>query len=154
MKSYKKILGVVVAILLLVPLYFIGSYVFLAIDIMRRNIYGDYLISKIDPKELVADCQMMIDNRGKYRNDSLGEPNYREGETALSAEKNGIGTNVPLSIRKLNPDYILIRTNQIQICLTAPVRTKIVGFPAGVEGYGTQKLTNGLWRWGGPVKGR
>jgi hypothetical protein len=146
-----KISVIIVTVLMAIPvLYVMGSFAYMVENSHRKNVHGYQLLSEINPQELVADCRMMIANRNKYKNDNIGELDFREDETVLSSEKGSIGTNIPLSIRKLEPSYILICTNYIKIGLPAPLHTKIVGFPEGVEGYGAEKLTNGLWRWGLP----
>ena len=148
-KNFHKTIFIL-AILLAIPLLLmIGSYLNIACHIIFRNQSGSYKLSKINPEKLAADCRFMISTRNRYQAPSDINLQKEEAVRILATEE-GIGTNVPLSIRELNPDCILIFSNRIEICLLAPVRTRIVGFPEGVEGHGTSKLTNGLWRWGPP----
>jgi len=147
-KMQKRILLVigipVVAILLCV----IAGYLNVVAHIVIRDYRGSLLISSIDADQLLADCRAMMANRDRYRDDARWKPRRWKDGIALYADNGGIATNVPASIRRLQPEVILICTNRIEVCLPAPVRTRIVAFPEGVHGYGQEELTNGLWRWG------
>jgi hypothetical protein len=148
MQHKTKIWVCVVVVLSIFPLYLVGSCVAIVFDISRRDIQGHVVLSKINPQQLLADCRNVMSNIDQYRNGTSHVSNDSSQAVGLAAIRGEIGTNMPVSIRNLNPDYILIRTNQIRICLTSPIRTKIVGFPEGVEGWGKEKLASGLWRWG------
>ncbi|MDD4870260.1 MAG: hypothetical protein PHR77_06835 [Kiritimatiellae bacterium] len=97
-----------------------------------------------DHGALLTACREMLVNKDKYRNDWNGNPNLAEGEKAIDAIK-GITPDVPKPIRELKPQFVVIRTDKIEIRLSGPYRQYVFGFKDGVQGSGDKMLTNGLW---------
>jgi hypothetical protein len=146
MKSNKRFMIILITVLTILFLIVIGNYVRLVGWIVTQNSAGSRQLRNLDTVQLAYDCRSMMTDFGKCQN--LLTPKSKIEKVELWANRGEIGSNVPLSIRKLNPTCIVMQTNMIQICLSAPIRTKLVGFPKGVEGCGSAKLDDGLWIWG------
>ncbi len=56
---------------------------------------------------------------------------------------------VPLEIRRLQPEEIIIASDHVKVRVSSPPRTFVIGFEKGAEEFGTTEIIDGLWYWNG-----
>jgi len=91
---------------------------------------------------VLVNCRHMIYCRAKA--EQLSQPEISVEDPA-----------VPVVIRRMNPNYIVVRPNFVVVRFDAPGRRSgFIVFREGAEQFGTALITNGIWYWNGtPSRG-
>ena len=114
----------------------VGSFLLLAF--LGPRLYARHRIhqlTEMDHRILLAECRGLIASNGP-RLALLTDP---EAQVGLERHE------LPRTLRRLRPAYVLVRRDDVFICLSVIPRLYLIGFAKGAEEYGELKLTDGLW---------
>jgi hypothetical protein len=151
MKTLFIIIAAVVALLT-------GAFVWLSSTIktdeagIRKRIAE---FDNCDHQKLLIDCRQMLSNRLCY----TSEPSYKFNTLdpniiTLDPKIAQFGTNVPDTVRSLQPEFVIIRTDSVLIAghyhgHIRSTRIGIIAWAPEMTETGTRKYINGLWYWNG-----
>jgi len=135
-----RVLSVSLTVIMVLP------FAFFAINGIRIKIRMHNL-KVADHKAILASCRYVIEHRNEYRNDKNKWGTLYEDDVLILAP---LPIEIPESLRKLKPHYLLIREQYIIINMRLPFcRLGLIAFLPGANEYGTFKYINGLWFWNG-----
>jgi hypothetical protein len=151
-RSDKTGLAIAVTVCLALALAFILTVVVARVRISNVQANAISRIRAADAPALLAACREMIEKRASYRND-FGKypylpPFWSINDIVIDGRHKKIDPSVPEAVLSLHPRYIVVETEPICVRVVVadgPVLAAVWAFPAGQDGQGEERLTNGLW---------
>jgi len=111
------------------------------------RLYGNWLekkIRQVDHQELLEACRGMMESVDVYAKSGGTDPIPELIEVSIES-KEFQRRNVPDSVRRLNPRYVVVSRNMVVICVSAVPRVYVYAFKKNTQEGGSKKLIDGLW---------
>lgn len=104
-------------------------------------------IKGADYEAVLHACRLMMSSVSIYTNESSAPSASRETDRiSIRSGSAQFNRSVPAVLTNLQPDWLLIRTNEMVLIFCGPpCRVNVHAFAPGAKESGTEKLTAGLW---------
>jgi hypothetical protein len=103
-------------------------------------------IEATDHAALLAACRQAIADRPEYTNDRDPAVTWMDEWVTCERGSKDYYSRLPATLRHLDPNWVLIGTNQVLVSFRGPpARVYVRGFAPGATQFGTRQLIDGLW---------
>ena len=103
-------------------------------------------IEAADHAALLAACRQTIADRPQYTNDRDPDVTWMDEWVTCKRGSQDYQRRLPAALRDLDPNWVLIGTNQVVVSFRGPpARVYVRGFMPDAKQFGTRQLIDGLW---------
>ena len=138
MKTQRLIIGFLISLVTLIYVTHLAQMK-LRVQDVRTRIYRQDTVS------ILCGCRELIAARTNLVSDWQDVHHLPRGTVVLDRKITPYAKAVPLVIRELRPDKIIICTDHVFLNMCNSPRYEVIGFRVGAPQHGTVQLIDGLW---------